>query len=509
MVAPHTGTVNRVGASLENLFRKRSIGDRTNAHTPHQREYTFYGNNKAFYDDWFDNKSHAMLLVGPAETGKTICCLSILHRECLENPGLECLMVRKVRKHVYNTVARSLISDILPDNHEALGYTIYGGENQPEIIIYPPDENGKRSRIYIGGMDGVGTDEQSDELSNILGGQFDIIYFNQVEQSSRRDLDILRSRCTGRKKGFVRGPRLGGLLLDANPAHPGHYLLSLERDGHLAIYNSRHKDNPDLYDQETGELTERGELALGELSALSGVQRERLLLGRWAGAGGQYFATFNPLVHGIKREDFIFDPRWPVWAAMDYGYAHPNITQLCTESPEYGMVTLHEIVSIQMRPYEIAPIIHEVLDEWGLVVDDLEVFYVGTDAFKKTGQADLTVSEQYAEYDIILTGADMTPGSRVRRAHTMGRMLGRDDGTVDPTWHYIRETCSSLENQIPAMVSDPKNSEDFKKVNANSEGEGGDDSVDCWGYSIRDINQNSHMNDLKKKLEKLRAQRRR
>lgn len=482
-----------------NNLLKRKIGVTIETELPDwENQFQFYGNNKAFIDCYYDEpKQHTILLAGPAETGKTITCLSILHQTCLDNPGVECVVVRKVRKHIHNTVARSYLNKILPRDRNNV--RIYGGENEPEAILY---NNG--SRVYFEGMDSVTQAENSNSTNKLLSGEFDLIYFNQAEEASRSDLDKLRGRCTGRA-GNLKGKRKGGMLLDCNPAGEDHPLLEMEREGVIKMFKSSHRDNPELFDQETGEMTDQGEMSLGILSSYKGILRDRLFRGLWVGASGTYFKSFSPQTHGIRLADFELNKDWEIWGSMDYGYGHPNVTQFHCKRPGGEVVTFQEIVSLRQRPKHIAPVIHATLEKWGLTIDDLDSFHVGTDAFSRSGRSDKTVAQQYRDFDIILSQADMGPGSRVRRAHTFLDLLGDMNQDEEPVWYYVRETCALLEITIPSLLPDPRNSEAVKKVDANEEGKGGDDAWDCLSYGFKDLTTVSTMYSVADKLKKLKA----
>jgi hypothetical protein len=389
---------------------------------------------------------------------------------------------------------------IWPADWESKGYIVYGGVNSPEIFIWP---NG--ARCYVGGLDSMTQTETVTSVNALLSGEFDIIYVNQAEELSRTDVDKISTRATGRKGGLT-GRRIAGVLMDCNPAHPGHPLLEMEREGALVMHKSRHQDNPDLYDNE-GNLTERGEITMGVLKRQKGVLRSRLYEGLWVGAGGMYLEAYDPMYHGIRRANFELDLNWPVWASMDYGYAHPNVTMFHAQTMGGDMITFQEIVNVRMKPKEIGPVIHELLASWGLVAEKLEAFYIGTDAFSVSGRSDQTIVEKYQELGFNMTKADVGPGSRVRHGHALIERLGKPEDGEDPTWYYVRETCPKLEETLFVITEDPKNPEAPKKTDANSDGEGGDDPYDCLAYGLRTEPGASSMSSLKDKLEKLKRER--
>ena len=493
---PSTQPALRALVASRNLFSNTEpllIGDVN----PWRQEYQFYGVNQQFRENALASKGiHTSVLSGPNDTGKTITCLSVLHEMALSNPGAELVMARKIKKSCYNTICRSFINKILPPNTDVV---IFGGEQTPQQFIYP---NG--SRIYVEGMDSVATSEKTDNVNRLLSGEFDIIYVGQGEELSRNDIDKLRGRCSGRA-GNLGPDYRAQLIMDVNPGSERHPIKQMEREGVLKMFNSRHRDNPDLYDQKTGELTEIGEIRIGVLRSFKGVHRARYYEGKWTGAGGLYFTAFEDYIHGLSH--FELNPEWEIWASMDYGFVHPNAVFFHAKDSAGIMYTFHELIHQKMRPKHIAPIIHETLAVYGKSVDDLSTFLVGSDAFARNGRSDKTIVQQYAEHDIHLTAGYAGPGSRVVKAHRFLDLLGdpsNDERPEEPTWFYVRSTCPELEKCIPILTPDSKNGEAVAKIDANEDGEGGDDPWDGLALGFKDLAEISSISGPSEKLRKLR-----
>jgi predicted phage terminase large subunit-like protein len=205
------------------------------------------------------------MLSGPAETGKTLACLWLLNELALDNPGLQAAIVRKTYKSMPGTVLETFEKKVLPvAPSDALSPVAAFGGMRPERYIYYA--NG--STIWVGGMDNP---------DRILSAERDVIYVNQAEELSLEEWETLLTRATGRA-GHIDVPFVMG---DCNPAWGSHWILKRSEAGQLVRVNSRHEDNPVLYDQETGELTEQGRRTLGVLDSLTGVRYQRLRLGKW------------------------------------------------------------------------------------------------------------------------------------------------------------------------------------------------------------------------------------
>src|SRR3546814_16816092 len=92
---------------------------------------------------------------------------------------------------------------------------------------------------------------------------------------------------------------------------------------------STHQDNPALWDGTT--WTSEGERYLAELRNLTGVQRQRLLDGRWVAAEGIIWPEFDPAVHLVDRFDIPDD--WTRYWTVDFGYIHPLVAQWWAVDP--------------------------------------------------------------------------------------------------------------------------------------------------------------------------------
>lgn len=430
--------------------------------------YRFYGNNQRFYDC----RDTVCCFGGPAEVGKTITALCKLHRLACEHPGMIGVIMRKVREDATTTVLRTWEDKILPRpdgedapyrsfwNGKSITVLPYGGKN-PQWYEY---SNG--SRIYVGGMDRPG---------KVLSGEPDIVYVNQAEELNQEQIETLMTRVTG------RGGRMKGhpsqLMMDCNPGGGKHPIKLMEATGALTLINGRHRDNPILYDQATGEMTEQGRRSLGILGTLTGVRLQRLYHGNWAGADGLYFANFDTDIHGL--DDVPGDMTdWQFWGSLDYGFNHWNIFQLHAKNSDGVIITLHEVCHRQHYPKEIAPDIKGVLERYGLSPSELRI-YTGADTFAKTGHNENSVADQYRTQGINLTAWDSSTGSRQAKAHFFSRLLGNPERKQPPQWYYVRQNCKRLAETLPGLVPDPANPETVKKVDCNEHGDGGDDSYDC------------------------------
>ena len=247
--------------------------------------------------DFWRCHDHELMLVGPAETGKTFGGLHKLDALMWKYSGSQAVIVRKFAVTMAGTVCQTFEKVANMQAIRPLGGT------RPERYIYP---NG--SQIWIGGMDSP---------AKVLGGERDFIYCNQTEEFTIDDWETLVTRVTGRAAHSPYSQIMG----DCNPAGSKHWIRTRKS---LTRLISRHTDNPTLYD-DAGNLTVRGKVTMRVLDNLSGVRRKRLLEGEWASAEGAVYDAFSSQTHVRPR-----DPQeMRTWVlAMDEGYTHPAVILL-------------------------------------------------------------------------------------------------------------------------------------------------------------------------------------
>lgn len=254
-----------------------------------------YGNNLAAY------RCHdsEVMLAGPADTGKTFALLVKLHYLAYKYPRASLVIARKQLTDTYATVLQTFQKKVLTEDDPV---TPYGGE-KAQWFDYP---NG--SRIWVAGLDKAG---------KVLSAEHDVIYINQAEQLSLADWETLTTRTTGRA-GHVPYPQTIG---DCNPGPPTLWIMQRSRNGGpLTRFDSTHRDNPELFDQATGEITEEGKRRLGALKRLTGSRLMRLYHGLWAAPEGAIYDVFDEEKHIVKS--FDLDPLWPRLVGIDPFGAH-------------------------------------------------------------------------------------------------------------------------------------------------------------------------------------------
>lgn len=246
-----------------------------------------------------------VIIHGPAQTGKTLAACHKIHIIAGKYPGAQIAILRKTQTDVYGSVLQTF-------NRVIAGSPVmpYGGV-KPEQYIYPED-GGKQSIVWVGGMDKAG---------KVLSSERDLVYVNQAEQLSLDDWENLSTRTTGRS-AIIPYPQLMG---DANPGGSKHWIRERNKAGSLKLIQSLHKDNPTLFNPETGQITELGQKTISSLEKLTGIRRKRLYEGIWATAEGAVYDMFDASVHVKARPDSEM-VSW--YLAIDEGYTNPAVILL-------------------------------------------------------------------------------------------------------------------------------------------------------------------------------------
>lgn len=261
------------------------------------------------------------ILSGPYETGKTISALHKLNALMVKYPGARGLMVRKTYTSLISSAVVTFEHKVLsyPPGHPQCPITKFG-KSKPEWYDYP---NG--SRLMLGGMDNP---------DKFLSSEFDVVYANQAEELALDDWEKLTGRATGRAGNMPYAQVMG----DCNPGPPRHWIKQRER---IRLFNSRHEDNPTLFDPVTHEITEQGKRTMASLDALTGVRYKRGRLGLWAGQEGMVYEDWRDDVHLIDR--FNIPASWRRYRAIDFGYRNPFVCQWWAEDEDGRLYLYREI----------------------------------------------------------------------------------------------------------------------------------------------------------------------
>jgi PBSX family phage terminase large subunit len=260
-----------------------------------------------------------VLVSGPAGTGKSRACLEKLHRAALRWPGMKGLIVRKTRESLSDAALMTFEEKVLP-----AGSTLaYGAQRRMrQAYVYP---NG--SEIAIGGID---------KASKVMSTERDLIYIQEATELDENDWEYLTTRLRNGKTPAQQ------LIADCNPDRPTHWLKARCDAGRCRMLESRHEDNPLLWDGD--DWTEAGRGYIARLDALTGARRERLRFGRWAAAEGLVYEGWDRAAHVVSS---VVSANWTRYWSVDFGFTNAFVWQQWATDPDGRLYLEKEIYRTQ------------------------------------------------------------------------------------------------------------------------------------------------------------------
>jgi PBSX family phage terminase large subunit len=285
--------------------------------------------------------SHApeVLISGPAGTGKSVACMFKLHLFASSIPGFRALFLRRTRKSLTDSGLVTFERDVLPPSHEARGKVKREGRHSYRYA------NG--SEIVVGGLD---------ESSRIMSSDYDMAYVQEATEVEEAAWEDLSTRV---RAGRV--PYLGRadapfhqMIADCNPDRPSHWLYRRSGGpsgvGRCRRLESRHEDNPQLYDGT--DWTPRGAEYLARLDALTGPRKLRLRHGRWVQSEGIVYPEWDPALHLI--DPFAIPHNWPRYWGIDFGYTNAFCCLMAAADGDGRLFVYRQVYHTQKRVDEHA-----------------------------------------------------------------------------------------------------------------------------------------------------------
>jgi hypothetical protein len=288
-------------------------------------------------------RDRELLISGPAWTGADRACLEKMVTCALKYPGFKGLIVRKVEKDLVTSAISILKAEVLPELLAARKVEwINGNKQDPSRYQF---RNG--SSIVITGLDNP---------SKISGSRYDMVYVNMAKELDLEDWQSLILVLLGNTMGYNQ------LLASTWPDARTHWLKLRCEAGKTAYLESRHEDNPLLYESINGDLrvTEYGRDVLARLSDLTGIWRSRNGMGLWAIAEGVILDKFDATVHMMRP--FKVPEDWAHLWVIDFGFDHPFYWGNWVRAPDGALVEIQEIYYTKRTPRQHAMKILEVTE---------------------------------------------------------------------------------------------------------------------------------------------------
>ena len=227
---------------------------------------------------------------------------------------------------------------------------------------------------------------------------------------------------------------------------------------------------------------------MATLNALTGIRKARLRDGKWVGTEGLFFEEWDDERHTCEKFEIPAD--WPIWAAFDYGFSHPTAFGLFTQSNDGVVYLIGEHVQHKWLPPAHCKAIRRLAQRCGIEWRRIRQIVAGHDCFANKGDREgKTIAQQYAEAKDPETGEpigiafEKATIDRITGAQELLTRLGNLTAGIEPTLKLFT-TCPRTISAMTRMVGDPRDAEDVLKVDADVNGEGGDDEYDMLRYGV-------------------------
>jgi len=268
------------------------------------------------------DKAPVLLLTGSAGGGKSRCAAEKVHAYCLRYPGSTWLILRKAREWTGHSIVPFMWQSIM-GRDASIRFNKSDGS-----FFYP---NG--SVIYSGGMM---DDKQRESVRSIGGdGGLDGAWFEEANAFTRLDFEEIIGRVRHTAADWQQ------IILSTNPGPPTHWIYTdLILNGGASVYYSHADQNPN-----------NSPAYLQNLEKLTGMMRERLVLGKWVQAEGAIYDEFDPAIH-IVDECPEFVRRFRV---VDFGYSNAFVCQWWGVDADGRMYRYRELYVTRQLVEDLTP----------------------------------------------------------------------------------------------------------------------------------------------------------
>lgn len=220
------------------------------------------------------------------------------------------------------------------------------------------------------------------------------------------------------------------------------------------------------------------------LKSLPERDYKRFVEGDWSFVAGAFFDELSADSHLVDPPKL--QPYWTYWSAYDWGFRHPAVAMAFAQDTDGNKYLLDTIRMHRLSDEAQAQKLAESLPD-----GCKRLMFAGHDAFAKR-QAHVAAlespSDVFARYGLFCVKANI---QRVQGWAAVRRVLTpkQSDGTLGLPQLRICRTAGNAWaiERLLEMIPDPTDPDDLLKVDANEDGEGGDDVADCLRYGMASV----------------------
>jgi phage terminase large subunit len=348
--------------------------------------------------------------------------------------------------------------------------------NKAEKIIYFP--NGSTLTFsYL---------QNPDDVYTYQGREYEDIDVDEITQHQEIVFKTLRSSNRTSNQDFYRAGGMPTMTLTGNPGGVGHQWVK------RIFIDRMFKEEEDPEDfkflpafvQDNVALTRADPRYIKNLQGLPLHLRKAYLEGDWNIHAGQAFSELSIHKHVVNPFELPAETRY--FAGYDHGFNHPFAFVLFAVVPDGTVYVVKRIRDRLKRPDEIAQMIKEQCEDIIKAKKRIEIF-AGADLWSKQRDGTPSVYEQFLD-------AGLKPGmgyvilrAKIDRVQGVGEIrkwiAWRNRIPEEPRLYFF-ENCKDVFNSIAEMQFDDTKPEDVMKIDADENGEGGDDLYDGFRYGI-------------------------
>lgn len=274
---------------------------------------------KPLYDTSF-----VLLLTGSAGGGKSRVAAEKINAYCWRYPESTWLMARKAREWNSHSIVPFMWKTVMGEDPR-IRLNISDG-----TFFYP---NG--SVIYTAGM----YDDKQRQAARSIGGDggLDGAWLEEANAFSRDDFQEIIGRVRHTAASWQQ------IILTTNPDSPYHWIYQdLILGKGAAVYYSGARDN-----------SNNAPSYIANLERLTGVMRDRLVLGKWVQAEGAIYDEFDPVVHIISAKKMPKLARR--FRVVDFGYSNPFVCQWWGLDADNNLYRYRELYQTKKLVEELTP----------------------------------------------------------------------------------------------------------------------------------------------------------
>ena len=165
------------------------------------------------------------------------------------------------------------------------------------------------SEVVVGGLD---------KPSKVMSTEYDLIYVQEAIELFEGDWESLTTRLRNGVMPYQQ------LIADTNPDAPTHWLRLRAEAKRAVMHESRHEDNPTIWDATAHDWTPAGASYIAKLDALTGVRHDRLRRGAWVAATGTVYGDeWDERIHLVAKADIPTCRRAVV--GIDWGFTNAGV----------------------------------------------------------------------------------------------------------------------------------------------------------------------------------------